>query len=159
MNPPNAAGTPYDPTLLQGRTCEHCACFFLSINAEDPTQKQGFCRRAPAELVETRIQVPRLDQNQQPIVKHGQPVMNSERVQGLLFKLAQPNGTCFDGWRPLGSLPGEGPAGMFLRMGAPALEALIQKAGLGPDLAALARTIFQLPEPSPAGPDPGTPTN
>jgi hypothetical protein len=98
---------PWDPAELQGRDCEHCACYFESVNPENPTQYQGFCRRWPAEFSQTRGQVPRLDPvTKLPMMKNGVPVMNNELITGFLFKPTQRQGVCFDGWRQKGTLPG-----------------------------------------------------
>jgi len=101
-----SAKVPWDPAQLQGRTCSACACYFESINAENPKEFQGFCRRQPADLIEVRTQIPRLDAKGQAVVRDGQPVMNSAVIPGFLFKVAQREGTCFDGWREKGTLPG-----------------------------------------------------
>lgn len=108
MNVPSIGGTtvPWDPAELQGRTCSACACYFESINPDDAKQFQGFCRRLPADMTEVRVQVPRRDREGQPVIRDGQPVMNNERVAGFIFKPTQREGTCFDGWRPKGTLPG-----------------------------------------------------
>lgn len=104
-----ASKTPWDPTALQGRDCEHCACYFETTHAHNPSEFQGFCRRQPAQLVESKAQVPRLDKNKQPLIKDGQVVMNNEVVVGLLYAPTQRHATCFEGYRPLGTLPGERP--------------------------------------------------
>jgi hypothetical protein len=104
------SNVPWDPATLEGRDCAHCACYFESANPENPSQFQGFCRRWPAEFSQTRGQVPRLDPvTKLPVMKNGVPVMNNEVIVGYLFKPAQRQGTCFDGYRPLGTLPGERP--------------------------------------------------
>ena len=98
---------PWDRAALQGRECFTCACYFESVNPENPRQYQGFCRRLPAQFVETRGQVPRLDPvTKEPMIKNGQVVMNNELVKGWLYPPTQRAGTCFDGYRPLGTLPG-----------------------------------------------------
>lgn len=108
--PTIAAGVPWDPAELQGRTCNACACYFESVNPEDPKQFQGFCRRQPADMQKVRGQVPRLDGKGQPVLKDGVPVMNSAEIIGFLYRPTQREGTCFDGWREKGTLPGTLPA-------------------------------------------------
>lgn len=98
---------PYDMAELKGRTCAACACYFESVNPADATQFQGFCRRLPADMTKVRGQIPRLDAQQRPVIRDGQPVMNSAEIIGFLFKPTQREGTCFDGWRPKGTLPGQ----------------------------------------------------
>jgi hypothetical protein len=98
---------PWDKAELEGRECQHCACYFESVNPENPGEFQGFCRRSPADISQVRGQVPRLDPlTKQPVMKNGVPVMNNELITGYLFKLTQREGTCFDGFRPKGTLPG-----------------------------------------------------
>lgn len=99
---------PYDLGELKGRTCSSCACYFESANPENPTQFQGFCRRAPPDLVKTSVLQPRVDLQGNPILdRNKQPVLQREEVQGFLFKPVQRSGTCFDGYRSNGTLPGE----------------------------------------------------
>jgi hypothetical protein len=107
MNEPAiAAAVPWDPAELQGRTCNACACYFESVNPENAKEFQGFCRRAPADMQKVRGQVPRLDGKGQPVLKDGVPVMNSAEIIGFLYRPTQREGTCFDGWREKGTLPG-----------------------------------------------------
>lgn len=101
--------TPWDPATLRGRDCEHCACYYETTHAHNPNEFQGFCRRQPPQLMESRVQVPRLTPDKKPVLKDGKPVMNSEVVVGLLYPPAQRKGTCFDGYRAPGTLPGERP--------------------------------------------------
>ncbi len=104
-----SASVPWDPVELGGRTCSACACYFESINPEDPKQFQGFCRRLPADMTKVRGQVPRLDGQGKAVLRDGVPVMNSAEIIGFLYKPTQRDGTCFDGWRPKGTLPGQVP--------------------------------------------------
>jgi hypothetical protein len=98
---------PWEREELQGRECQACACYFESVNPTNPTEYQGFCRRSPADYAETRGQVPRLDPvTKRPIVKDGVPVMNNELIKGYVYKPTKREGTCFDGYRPKGTLPG-----------------------------------------------------
>jgi len=104
------SNVPWDPAELRGHDCQHCACYFESTNPESPNQYQGFCRRWPADFAETRGQVPRLDPvTKLPMVKNGVPVMNNELIRGYLYKPTQREGTCYDGWRSKGTLPGSRP--------------------------------------------------
>lgn len=107
MEPSIEPKVPWDRTELQGRECQSCACYFESANPEDPSKFQGFCRRQPADIMQTRGQEPRLDRDKKPVYKDGVPVMNSVMMTGYLFKPTQREGTCFDGYRPKGTLPGE----------------------------------------------------
>ena len=103
-----ATEVPFDPATLKGRECRACACYFEQVNADQPTQVQGFCRRAPAEMAKVRISEPRRDLQGNIVMRDGKPVMNPPAEQvGFLFKPALPGGTCYDGWRSIGTLPGE----------------------------------------------------
>ena len=97
---------PWDPAELQGHVCSACACYFESANPENPEEFQGFCRKLPAQMTKVRGQVPRLDAQKQPVIRDGKPVMNSAEIIGFLYAPTQRQGTCFDGWRPKGTLPG-----------------------------------------------------
>jgi hypothetical protein len=109
---------PWDPAELQGHDCEHCACYFQAANPENPSEFQGFCRRQPADLQELRVMEQRRDLKGNVVMKDGLPVMQPAKTVGFLFRLTQRQGTCFDGWRPKGVLPGDSPAKQFLREGA-----------------------------------------
>jgi hypothetical protein len=115
---------PWDPAELEGRTCNACACYFESVNPEDPKQFQGFCRRSPADMQKVRGQVPRLDLKGKPVIKDGVPVMNTAEIIGFLYRPTQREGTCFDGWREKGTLPGAGNSRRDLEL----LKATIERA-------------------------------
>jgi len=111
-----ATAVPFDPASLKGRECRACACYFEQVNIEKPNDLQGFCRRAPAEMARIRVSEPRRDLQGNIVMRDGREVMNppTEHV-GFLFKPALPGGTCFDGWRPIGTLPGERTIDMTMR--------------------------------------------
>lgn len=123
---------PWDPAELQGRTCSACACYFESINPEDTKQFQGFCRRLPADMTKVRGQVPRLDGSGNAVIRDGQPVMNSAEIIGYLFKPTQRDGTCFDGWREKGTLPGAANSQKELQELRSKLGAVLQSVGRSP---------------------------
>jgi hypothetical protein len=106
---PAVVSVPWDPQSLKGRDCGHCACYFEQSNPQDPKQSQGFCRRLPADLMVIKSLEERLDHQTGKAVigRDGKPVMQPANVTGYLFKTTKREGTCFDGWRPLGTLPGE----------------------------------------------------
>lgn len=132
---PNAV--PWEREPLKGRECSNCACYFESSNPQDPGQYQGFCRRWPAEFSQTRGQVPRLDPvTKQPVMRNGVPVMNNELITGYLYKPTRRLGTCFDGYRPLGTLPGDSAQQNIVRQ---ALALLVEKEGGALPLAPEAR--------------------
>ncbi len=101
------AAVPWDAKALKGRECRTCACYFEQPNSENPTLIQGFCRRAPAEMAKVRLMEKRTDRQGNVVMRDGQPVMQPNEVTGYLFKPTRPEGTCFDGWRSLQTLPGE----------------------------------------------------
>lgn len=98
---------PFDLAALKGRTCSNCACYFESVNPDNPNKFQGFCRRNIADLIQLRGEVPRTDLQGNVVMKDGKPVMNSEMIAGYVYKVTQRQGTCFDGYRVPGTLPGE----------------------------------------------------
>jgi len=117
----------WDAAELQGRECHACACYFESVNPENAKQVQGFCRRSPAELQQVRGQEPRMDaRTGQPVLRDGQPVMQPALITGYLFKAQPRNGTCWDGWRPKGTLPGESFGERSIRLLKPIIEQLLE---------------------------------
>lgn len=137
----------WDQSELKGRNCHACACYFESVNPADPTKFQGFCRRTPAQLVQLRGEVPRLDRNNQPVLKDGKPVMNSEIIPGYIYQVTQRDGTCFDGYRPKGTLPGEGPHAAVLRVLVPLMVKVAKKSGvtIAPEVDRAVKDILNLP--------------
>jgi hypothetical protein len=89
------------------RTCENCACSHLETNQLVPTEKQLFCRRDPAQAQRVRIEVPRKTRDGQPVMRDGKPVMENGEGMAFLYRPVFGNLTCFDGWRPIGTLPGD----------------------------------------------------
>lgn len=119
---------PWDPAELKGRTCQNCACYFESANRDDPSKFQGFCRRSPATLIQLRTEEPRLDLQKRPVMREGKPVMNSVVLPGFVYQLTQREGTCFDGYRDKGTLPGELPSHAMLRTLGPVLLKVVKQA-------------------------------
>jgi hypothetical protein len=101
------AKVPWDAALLGGRNCQSCAAYFEASHPDHPDQYQGFCRRGPATLTKMRVMEVRRDLKGNPVMKDGQPVMQPAESIGFLYPVTQREGTCFDGWRALGTLPGE----------------------------------------------------
>lgn len=98
---------PWNKNALKGRECRTCACYFEQANVEDPRQVQGFCRRLPAEMAKVRMMEVRRDLQGAVVMRNGEPVKQPTEVTGYLFKPTRSEGTCFDGWRPIDTLPGE----------------------------------------------------
>lgn len=143
--PPPAV--PWDPAELKGRDCGHCACFFEQANPENPAQSQGFCRRAPAEVAQMRVMEPRV-LNGVPQMKDGQPVMQPGTAIGFIYRLTKREGTCFDGWRPLGTLPGEPPTQAAMKAVVASLRPVLEK--LSPDVQQLLTPLLGLDPVPPA---------
>lgn len=135
---------PWDPSALKGRQCQSCACYFESVNPENKNQFQGFCRRAPAEVMEVRAQVPRVDLQGRAVLKDGKPVLNNDIIKGFIYKPTQREGICFDGYRPLGTLPGESSTALKLRALAQTLVATNAFKNLEPELQRSVREAFDV---------------
>ncbi|MGH7746367.1 MAG: hypothetical protein ACREQ5_16655 [Candidatus Dormibacteria bacterium] len=90
------------------RICASCACFYEQEMPGNPLQKQGFCRRNPPQYGMMKVQTPRLDINKQIVLgKDGKPIMETNEQGVYLYPPTLQNLTCFDGWRPIGELPGK----------------------------------------------------
>jgi hypothetical protein len=93
------------------RTCANCACFARvkpdGKIVEDDPEAQTVCRRSPPGARQVSVDV--------PVLNNGRPVMDAKgapRVQRMLayqfgFQPTAPELLCYDGWRPLGTLPGD----------------------------------------------------
>lgn len=136
---------PFDPEPLGHRECGNCACYFQMGNPALPGQPQGFCRRFSPDLQELRGLQPRRDPRSGEVVmgKDNQPVMEPAKTTGYIFKPATRQGICFDGWRPLGTLPGEQPISTLIRSLAPQLRPVIEKCP--PDLQAVLMALIGAP--------------
>jgi hypothetical protein len=74
------------------RNCSNCACSFLAKHPQEIGRTQLLCRKGPPLLVQQTATDP-----------EGRPV----RAVSLTYALTSPELVCFDGWRPIGTLPGE----------------------------------------------------
>jgi hypothetical protein len=93
--------------LSESRTCANCACHH--VRANPLTQEtQSFCRRNTAMTAMGRVRKPRLINGQLVIDKITKKPQEVE-VQEMFFlhQPTLPDLTCFDGWRPLGTEPGD----------------------------------------------------
>lgn len=89
------------------RNCANCACSELIENKLQPGTTQLFCRRNPASAMQFRAERPRLINNEMTIDRKTQkPVMETFQDVAYLYQPTQPSLVCFDGWRPMGALPG-----------------------------------------------------
>jgi hypothetical protein len=92
---------------LSNRNCANCACSFIEKSKIDKDENQMFCRRNPPVAAQMRGERPRLINGEMSIDrKTGKPVM--ENVQTLVYLYAPVEAAliCFDGWRPITTLPG-----------------------------------------------------
>lgn len=90
---------------MTDRNCKNCACYTeVMLMPTHPPQPQ--CRRNPPLQAQVRMETPRVLDNKPVIGKDGKPVMNVETVNMFLHAPTAPDKVCFDGWRPLGILPG-----------------------------------------------------
>jgi hypothetical protein len=90
------------------RTCATCACCKIEINPVDKLHSQAFCRRNTPVHGRVRVDVPRLDRDKKPVIgKNGAPILEQEERSFYVYPPTQPDMVCFDGWRPMGTLPGD----------------------------------------------------
>jgi hypothetical protein len=93
---------------LEARRCENCACYFEVRNPLNPLQCQGFCRREPPQSQQVRVDVPMMNGKGEPMIDaKGKPRMEQKIQLAFVHELTARQMTCFDGWRPLGTQPGD----------------------------------------------------
>ena len=151
---------PWDVELLKGRVCGSCACYFEQANPANPMEVQGFCRRVPAEMQQMRVLEERRDPKGNVVMRDGQPILQPTTAIGYVFKTTKKDGTCFDGWRALGTLPGERPIETGMRLAGDRLEPLLSQ--IPKELRPFLATLFGLslePEPTHGGTDGATQKN
>lgn len=98
-----------DPPVIvpTARTCENCAC--AKKDNHPRFGPQLFCRRETANTTVLRVKVPVI-RDGNPIPDKNRPGKFVEREEDALFYLYRPTLpelTCFDGWRPIGTEPGD----------------------------------------------------
>jgi hypothetical protein len=91
------------------RTCSNCACCIVQQNAQNPMEKQSFCQRDTPMFTRIRVERPRMRDGQPVIDRTGKPILEMGEEGIYLYKPTLPTLVCFDGWRPLGTLPGDDP--------------------------------------------------
>jgi hypothetical protein len=110
-----------DQTNAAPRTCANCACFAYMLpdgsvldSSEQPAPDAlappgTVCRRSTPGAQQRRMDVPVHDpQNGSPVLdRQGRQRMESRLVMQIGYPFTLPTAVCFDGWRPLGTLPGE----------------------------------------------------
>lgn len=73
------------------RTCATCACSHAMKHPQLLNQTQMVCRRNGLMLATMNVQT----------------ADGPRPQQGLMYALTQPEAVCFDGWRSIGTLPGD----------------------------------------------------
>jgi hypothetical protein len=90
------------------RTCANCACQLWRENEMNKLEKQMFCRRNTPTAAQMRAERPRLRDGKVVIDKRtNKPEMENVMTVVYLYQPTMPELVCFDGWRPLETLPGE----------------------------------------------------
>jgi hypothetical protein len=95
---------------VEERACINCAC---AIEAKHPTlinRSQLLCRKNPPMLI-----------NQQGQDTEGRAVS----ALSLTYAPTSPELVCFDGWRPIGTAPGEKYLSVFPKKDSTAFDALL----------------------------------
>jgi hypothetical protein len=93
--------------IAESRVCLTCACHFAQKHPVNPLESQSFCRLKPPMAQQMRAETPRMRDGKPVMDRHDKPVMEAQTVIVYLYAPTQPGLTCFDGWRSLGTLPGE----------------------------------------------------
>lgn len=90
------------------RTCANCACSAVQKDQTNPLQSQMFCRRETPFAQKMRVD--------RPVIRDGKPVMMRDGKTPLvqateeimfMYRPTLPGLVCFDGWRPMGTQPGD----------------------------------------------------
>ncbi len=124
-----------------GRNCGNCACYFEMAHPLNALERQGFCRRFSVNAQAMRVQVPRVDEHGAPIVSKldKRPVVDVREEVLYVNAVTAAQLVCFDGWRPVGSLPGESLNDSNLRRSAELLSPILEA------------SLAQVPDDAPAG--------
>jgi len=90
------------------RCCLNCACYMEVQNPINKLAHQGFCRRDPPNAQTVRVERPRVLPDGKPAMdKQGRPIMERGEQLAYVHRLTARELTCYDGWRPLGTRPGD----------------------------------------------------
>lgn len=99
---------PNHETGTNGRNCETCACSFIGKHPQLFGQEQMFCRRNPPLHARVRVQRPRLGLDKKIMAgRDGKPIMETAEEDMYLYVPTTKTMVCFDGWRPVSTLPGD----------------------------------------------------
>ncbi len=90
------------------RNCANCACSLEKENSLNKMEKQLFCRRNVAQAVPFRAERPRILNGEVMIDKRtNKPQVESFQDVAYMHAPTAPELVCYDGWRPIGTLPGD----------------------------------------------------
>ncbi len=93
------------------RICANCACFAAMrddgtiVDAAENPEAARVCQRNPPGGRYQRVEVPVLKDGA-PVIDRGRPRMEAKQVLQIGYPPTVEGATCFDGWRPEGTLPG-----------------------------------------------------
>jgi len=103
-----------EPLTPAERTCANCACFGYmgsdgKVSALDPTHPENMpvCRRNTPGGKFVQVEVPKLDGTGKPIMGRNGPATTYKQQLQIGYPPTVPEATCYDGWRPPGTLPGD----------------------------------------------------
>ncbi len=98
---------------LDVRTCGNCACFARMMpdgsvvsTSEAAQDTASVCRRTPPGGRYERREVP-VVRDGAPVIDRGRPRMEARQVLQIGYPPTVDTAVCWDGWRPLGTKPGE----------------------------------------------------
>lgn len=115
---------------MTDRTCSNCACYIEQIiNPVAPPQ--GMCRRNGPVPAQVRIERPRINPiTKQPMVSKvdQKPMVDITTENVFLYAPTALDKVCFDGWRPLGTQPGDNAQTSYIKR---ALNMAFGKLGVG----------------------------
>lgn len=94
----------------ESRTCANCACSVVRKHPVLLNEDRMFCARNTVNSHIMRVGKPRIDPaTKQPVMdkRTQKPIIESVDDLVFLYMPTMPELTCYDGWRPLGTLPGD----------------------------------------------------
>ena len=90
------------------RTCANCACHSIQENKENPLESQMFCQKDPPMAQKMRVDMPQMRDGKVVMMKDGKtPITRQVEQIFYMYKPTMGNLVCFDGWRPMGTQPGQ----------------------------------------------------
>jgi hypothetical protein len=93
------------------RTCANCACSIMQTNVAlglGHEKEHMFCRKDPVNAAKARFERPAI-RNGQPVIdkRTNKPQMETYDDLAFMYRPVIAHGTCYDGWRPIGTEPGD----------------------------------------------------